>query len=301
MRVVCGAALAVAIVWCVWIALHPSWIGRLHHPAGDGSADWLPSGVFAVAGGAPAAAVAPIWAPPAPNAGNIPATARWPWQPVTGNQPHVRLGEVEGRAGERVEFFATAGNDPLHRVTFEGAGLAAGDPLAAHDVRLGFAVAQGVVDTADQAKSNLTAGRSRLLRSRGEPEAGGGEVEVVADDAPAANARVQVDGLSPTAWGDAAAKVTRFAPAQAFQQASVRHDVAGWRLSGTVRQASRQRDGTVLSAARCTSRRPPGNLPSRRNVRCEREVADPPTRWRTRPLPDALALPRTPYILCAWK
>ena len=90
MRVVCGAAVAVAIVWCVWIALHPSWIGRFHHPAGDGSADWLPSGVFAVAGGAPAAAVAPIWAPPAPNAGNIPATARWPWQPVT-QRAHVEI------------------------------------------------------------------------------------------------------------------------------------------------------------------------------------------------------------------
>lgn len=97
----------------------------------------------------------------------------------------MHLGDVEGRAGERVEFFATAGNDPLHRVTLEGAGLAAGNPLAAHDVRLGFAGAQGVVDTAEQARSNLTAGRCRLLRSRGEPEAGGGKVEVFADGAPA--------------------------------------------------------------------------------------------------------------------
>lgn len=90
MRIACGAALAAAIAWCAWIALHPTWIGRFHDPARDGSAAWLPGGAFAVAGGAPAAAVAPIWAPPAPHAGNIAATARWPWQPVT-QRAHVEI------------------------------------------------------------------------------------------------------------------------------------------------------------------------------------------------------------------
>lgn len=90
MRVVCGLCLAVVAAWCMQIALYPSWIGRFHDPIGLGSAGWYSGGVFAVKGGSPAAAVAPIWAPPVPLADNIPATARWPWQPVRQHE-HVEI------------------------------------------------------------------------------------------------------------------------------------------------------------------------------------------------------------------
>lgn len=90
MRVACGLCLALAAVWCLQIALYPVWIGRFHNPVGDGSTAWYHGGVFAVKGGNPAAAAAPIWAPPVPYGENIPATARWPWQPVT-RREHVEI------------------------------------------------------------------------------------------------------------------------------------------------------------------------------------------------------------------
>lgn len=89
MRVACGLCLALAAVWCLQIALYPVWIGHFHNPTVDGSTTWI-GGVFAVKGGNPAAATAPLWAPPAPHAENIPATARWPWQPVT-RREHVEI------------------------------------------------------------------------------------------------------------------------------------------------------------------------------------------------------------------
>jgi hypothetical protein len=75
------------LVWVLYGALYPTWVGNLYNPAYpfEDPGAWHSGGVFGLKG-APIPGFygrAPIWSPPVAHSDGIHASVRWPWQPVS--------------------------------------------------------------------------------------------------------------------------------------------------------------------------------------------------------------------------